>query len=1080
MSLLLFVVCGETHQRWDVEVDMNADVEELMDAVREATGTSGFTLWHEEGELADNEAPLSKLHLCEGDEIIMKADSDLQAMIALNRAGAELDLNFSEVHAVIRHHGDYSIIKAMVYLGKFESTEIKRLAEHANHYGRFDVAASLMDDFFEEDADGFFLMLCKGKQNIPALKYMLTRGKPVSEAELRDCTEHAISNDDLCLLDTLLAHGARFDEEAFILKPHSFEMVHLVVDHTTRTKAYPLEPLLHKICALFRGTQWYCTKEQALLIILLIDHGAMCDKTVNGNSALQTYLTSCAHSCYTEEVLRRMLAAGTDLNEQCMSRCLLSYDRDTNVAKLVLSLGMDVTAGMSPLYSPRNEPELLKQLIDAGADPTVWGSLFWAHSNDQLSTKILFDAGRRLEHEENNDNILNCMDTAQLFIDMGADVNKIHGMPLHTAIEQSDVPLIRLLVKHGAHENGDGLYKYCYNPRVAAVLFELGFEPEESFLRGQWSLHTLIIMRKLMSLGLKYDREPKLYQSHDKLLCYEIGLLDDVAETTDSNTLQHCYSRGDWAGVEKLKNIIDTRGMDGETILHHACEEGDLEKVRRVVDLGANTALTLAGCTPLSHSILNDHVEVSRFLFTTDCCALIPRTLFRFCSNMRGNGNRDDKLLITCVERLLNLINDPTMHQVRKRLKGMNWDETIAQLMHITLPDNLMDSLLGVIGANERYVGFAVQMKNTKEVVRLVRFGARVHKLPNMLRTCSSVRMFEALVEGGLQKDDKVFNNLLQGMSQGSFVQLPVDTLGCAVNHFAYDITLERLAMVVPNAKALMILLPHVAESVTDPSASILTKLCMNYDRYCEAHERNAKRCDVDCFTSALSTLAERFGVPNENSLHVLCKNENICSQGVRVLMECGCAPSIQVLHALVENASAQQYRAKKKLMKQFCELLPGEWREEVLHHAGTARDVCDLVELGAFVNAKLKCGFTPLHSALKKDRPDVVFALIQHGADVNAAGGPSMTTPLHVASIVLTSALLNAGAVPTRDVLGKYPAHVVGNDAFWEKRRRVFFLKRLASVFAGCLALAAVSLPGEVLALPPPVVEEWDALFDD
>lgn len=103
------------------------------------------------------------------------------------------------------------------------------------------------------------------------------------------------------------------------------------------------------------------------------------------------------------------------------------------------------------------------------------------------------------------------------------------------------------------------------------------------------------------------------------------------------------------------------------------------------------------------------------------------------------------------------------------------------------------------------------------------------------------------------------------------------------------------------------------------------------------------------------------------------------------------------------------------------------------LHEAvakGDADMVRALIEAGANVNAKDDYGYTPLHRAAGRSRVYIAGMLIEAGADVNASDIFGMT-PLHEAAINgdagdVASVLIEAGAdVNAKDDYGKTPLHM-------------------------------------------------------
>ena len=60
--------------------------------------------------------------------------------------------------------------------------------------------------------------------------------------------------------------------------------------------------------------------------------------------------------------------------------------------------------------------------------------------------------------------------------------------------------------------------------------------------------------------------------------------------------------------------------------------------------------------------------------------------------------------------------------------------------------------------------------------------------------------------------------------------------------------------------------------------------------------------------------------------------------------------------------------------------------KAQLLHNIGESTTIAGLLlREGADVNARDRFGNTPLHEAVRRENPDVVFVLIHSGANVNA-----------------------------------------------------------------------------------------------
>ena len=102
------------------------------------------------------------------------------------------------------------------------------------------------------------------------------------------------------------------------------------------------------------------------------------------------------------------------------------------------------------------------------------------------------------------------------------------------------------------------------------------------------------------------------------------------------------------------------------------------------------------------------------------------------------------------------------------------------------------------------------------------------------------------------------------------------------------------------------------------------------------------------------------------------------------------------------------------------------------LHKAaeGDVECVRELLKRGLNPNIKDRRGWTPLHYAVKAGHYDIVWLLLDYGANPNTpAGGWLGPTPLHMAvrnqNYDMAKLLLNAGAKPdARDGWGRSPLH--------------------------------------------------------
>ena len=119
------------------------------------------------------------------------------------------------------------------------------------------------------------------------------------------------------------------------------------------------------------------------------------------------------------------------------------------------------------------------------------------------------------------------------------------------------------------------------------------------------------------------------------------------------------------------------------------------------------------------------------------------------------------------------------------------------------------------------------------------------------------------------------------------------------------------------------------------------------------------------------------------------------------------------------------------------------DWNTATFFEAAEVSDLTRCLQAGADPNARDKRGWTPLHLAAMSATGEVVTALLEAGANLEARGDGQ--TPLHWAAMFGTgeavTALLEAGADPNaRDNDGKLPFYYAedndqlkGTDAYWK-----------------------------------------------
>ncbi len=110
-------------------------------------------------------------------------------------------------------------------------------------------------------------------------------------------------------------------------------------------------------------------------------------------------------------------------------------------------------------------------------------------------------------------------------------------------------------------------------------------------------------------------------------------------------------------------------------------------------------------------------------------------------------------------------------------------------------------------------------------------------------------------------------------------------------------------------------------------------------------------------------------------------------------------------------------------------------WNTRQFFAVATPADMARCLEAGANLEARDdEYGWTPLHRAAAHGSPDLVQALVQAGADLEARSKDGLT-PLHRAAAFgspdLVQALLDAGANPgARSKAGRLPFDLIGEDS--------------------------------------------------
>lgn len=214
----------------------------------------------------------------------------------------------------------------------------------------------------------------------------------------------------------------------------------------------------------------------------------------------------CASKFGFEGIVKILLSAGASVNvamskklSSTRGRTALIYAAEyghMNIAKHLVAAGANVNAettwGESPLYHAtcRGDLRMVKFLLAHGAKPT-WVAAFNAiHNRHADILTVLLKAGadpnwklRKTEETMLGEAVLKTRDVAFVrpLLEYGARPNEITGRryPLNYAAWKGDIPICKLLLKHGAKVNDQdrfersALMDAAFKGQVKAVKFLL-------------------------------------------------------------------------------------------------------------------------------------------------------------------------------------------------------------------------------------------------------------------------------------------------------------------------------------------------------------------------------------------------------------------------------------------------------------------------------------------------------------------------------------------------------------------------------------------------------------------------------
>jgi ankyrin repeat protein len=237
---------------------------------------------------------------------------------------------------------------------------------------------------------------------------------------------------------------------------------------------------------------WACDSKQESIVGLLLQYGADPDlKSENGETGL---VYACAR-LFGPAMIQQMLDWNADPNKKNkQGRTPLQGACEVNqpeVVKLLLDRGADpnMPGTQLPLKVSVNKPECLRLLISAGADPSLYKGLMelatW--ENSIQSVEILLAAG--VDPQEKHAGSFTPLTTAirdnrmeifQFLIKSGADPNaKGQNMPLKMAVERPHF-IVPLLSAGGDLSQADGIMEWASYHNNLEVSIS-GQEVEERF-----------------------------------------------------------------------------------------------------------------------------------------------------------------------------------------------------------------------------------------------------------------------------------------------------------------------------------------------------------------------------------------------------------------------------------------------------------------------------------------------------------------------------------------------------------------------------------------------------------------------
>lgn len=264
---------------------------------------------------------------------------------------------------------------------------------------------------------------------------------------------------------------------------------------------------------------------------------------------------------------------------------LVAHEGHAELVPFLVARGADVNhaddRGMTPVQRAvlKNRPEVLRRLLEAGADPNLG-----LERMKPLSTAVTF---RRRE-------------LVRLLLAHGADPNASDesgfGL-LHQAVGTGDLQTTELLLQHGADPNAGGEHT---TPLMTAI-----------------SLNKLEAVRLLLAHGAVAQPEG---QPVSALTLAGISGRPEIRRALQESTGTDLHQAAAEGRVAELTRLLEQGDLDrcderGRTALMCACSAGHAEAAELLLDRGADLeAVDEHGFTALLHAVSGGQVRTTELL----------------------------------------------------------------------------------------------------------------------------------------------------------------------------------------------------------------------------------------------------------------------------------------------------------------------------------------------------------------------------------------------------------------------------------------------------------------------------------